>query len=923
MRGPWRTLLVALIAVSGFTLSALANPSIGLDPLEILDSSCLDCHGKSKKSGLDMRSRLGLLQGGRRGAAIIPGEADKSLLYRVATHEVEDLIMPPDGPPLDPSDLEIIKAWINQGAHWPGEESSDEIPLTTWWSFNPPQRPPIPEVSGDEVIHNPIDHFVIRKRKEQGLPAAGPADRRTLIRRVYMDLLGLPPEPEKVESFIQDNSPDAYENLIDELLASPHYGERWARHWLDVVRYAESSGYETDHFYPYAWRYRDYVIKSLNDDKPYDRFIQEQIAADELWPNDMALEDSTRVHPVKFERLEARIGTGLYTIGPEIAESTQIYDLLLYERLTDRVDVTGAAFMGMTISCARCHDHKFDPVTQKDYFSLQAVFAESEQGWTTIQDAGGTFGYQMGFPSIVVVAEARDAYRRFEERVEQRKEKEKREKTAEKIFQIVSEVHSAHGKSPQEWSEQQKKLSDLVALWDRLANAEHHQEKVEEIKQAFLKRLKEAHDTAPEERTAEESKLAAPIDEAASTISVVNMTEVETAEHHEHYASIAKAVLEVKDNDSYGLYQFQFAQVLKHRDWDLTPPIHVLHRGELSDRRQRVGPGFPEVLASKDNAELSQIPDDGRPRYSRRKLALWLTNPDHPLTSRVIVNRLWQWHFGNGIVETANDFGRKGAPPSHPELLDWLATELIDRGWSLKAMHRLIMLSQTYRQASRYSDESALAKDPKNRFLWRMNRRRLEGEAIWDTVLSVAGTINLQMFGPPVVPPIAAEEQAQLHEWRPYSLDPKQHTRRAIYVMSRRNAKHPLFDVFDSPPTAESCPGRTVTTVSLQALWLLNNRTSFKQAQAFAARLVKQTESQDSAEWVKEAWKLALNRPPTEQEQTEAVALIERLAAQHQQPEKVATIVPDELCQLPVEKAMALSKFCLTMFNLGEFIYVD
>jgi hypothetical protein len=690
-------------------------------------------------------------------------------------------------------------------------------------------------------VKNPIDAFILAKLEAAGLKPALPADRRTLIRRAYFDLIGLPPPTERVEKFVNDSSPDAWEKLIDELLASPQYGERWARHWLDVARYADSGGYETDIYYRNAWRYRDYVVKSFNDDKPYNRFVQEQIAGDEINPIDLSLEGSYDVPPRKREHLEARIGTGFYALGPQIHESNMDGKRITYERLTDWADTTGSVFMGLTVGCARCHDHKFDPISQRDYYRLQAIFAASKEVEIPVVHAMAIASNRQHYPRLLAIDEARRALRLFDQR-----------------------KSGADAKRPTLTPEDELERKRLL---DNIANA--------------VLALPEGIPDAP----------GGPWD---------------------------------------GLMEIPTATVLGHEDPALIPEVRVLGRGELRMAKEKVSAGLPAVLAQATGGELP-MPD----RFTHRKqLALWLTRPDHPLTARVMVNRVWLWHFGKGIVATPNDFGKHGAMPTHPELLDWLATTFMENGgvrlppnakapqerrspthpfahsptqyacgWSLKKLHKLIMLSSTYQQSSTLNPQpSALAIDPDNHLLYRMNRRRLEAEELWDAIHAVAGTLNLKMGGRPVVPPLEAEEIAALRDrWQwTVSADPKEHVRRGLYVLVRRNFKFPMFEVFDAPVNSVSCPVRDVSTVAPQVLWCLNNKTIFKQSQELAARLLKEAGSDPQA-CIRRAWQLALSRPPTEDEEREAMELLKSLGKGQE----------------------ALGKLCLAVLNLNEFVYVD
>ena len=583
------------------------------------------------------------------------------------------------------------------------------------------------------------------------------------------------------------------------MLASPQYGERWGRYWLDVARYADSSGFETDFYFKDAWRYRDYVIKSFNDDKPYDRFVQEQIAGDELWPDDLALDGTYDIPDDKLEHLEARVGTGIYTFGPQFHENNMDGKKLNNEAFSDAADLTGAAFMGVTMGCARCHNHKFDPITQRDYYSLEAIFAASQEVKISIVDGMAITDIKQFYPRLIAVKEARNAYHMFEDKAKQRI--------------------------------------------------------VESKKSEFSPEVIKAYETSPDKRTPQQEQLAAPVIEALSKINIdEQLTPQEREEQQKLYARISQAVLAVPENPAHGitfdgLMELPTASVLGHRDLSLIPSIHVLNRGDMGTPKEMVGPALPAVLSD------GMILDDGSSplaRYSSRKnLALWLTRPDHPLTSRVMVNRIWQWHFGQGIVDTPNDFGHQGQAPSHPELMDWMATEFVDQGWSVKSMHRLIMLSSAYQMSSRYADPTALRIDPENRLLWRMNRRRLEGEALWDSIHEVAGTLNPKMGGLPVAPPLTPDELTALGDkshW-PVPADPSQFNRRGVYILLRRNFAFPMFEAFDRPLNAISCPKREITTVAPQALWTLNNQTSLQQAMEFGARLVRE-KGDNPAAWV-------------------------------------------------------------------------
>ncbi|MBP86198.1 MAG: hypothetical protein CMJ64_05700 [Planctomycetaceae bacterium] len=502
-----------------------------------------------------------------------------------------------------------------------------------FWAFNKPVRhepPAKDDLQHGDRVRNPIDAFVLSQLAERDLEPAPLADKRTLVRRAYFDLIGLPPTPEQVDKFVNDESPEAWLILINELLESKQYGERWGRHWLDVARYADSAGFEGDDSYPNAWRYRDYVVNSFNKDKPYNIFVQEQIAGDEIWPDNLDL-DPKRVYlapPEKLRHLEARIGTGFYGFPPRVSESSLDARRRHYETLTDWVDTTASVFMGLTLQCARCHDHKTDPLSQEDYYAMQAVFTSSVEVHVPIMTPMEVQGWYYVYPRLTAAHEAREAYKLFKKRTGGREltdtEKSEEQQIRDRIVQTVMELP-------------EKNISVPNSVYDPLA-------------------------------------------------------------------------------------QIPTVTVLGHERPELVKPVHLLERGELYRQKHKVGPALPAKLATQMN-RAKEIPG---PFGSRQELALWLTEPNHPLTARVMVNRLWQWHFGRGIIGTPNDFGNMGLPPTHPALLDWLAIKLVEHGWSIKEMHRLIMTSSTYQMSSRFATERHLAIDPDNKFLWRMNRRRLE-----------------------------------------------------------------------------------------------------------------------------------------------------------------------------------------------------
>ncbi len=683
---------------------------------------------------------------------------------------------------------------------------------------------------GDSAKCHPIDAFIDSKLHENGIEPAPQADRRVLIRRAYFDLIGLPPTPEQIDKFVNNPSPLAWESLLIELLASPHYGERWGRHWLDVARYADSAGFETEEYHRNAWRYRDWVIKALNEDVPYDRFVSEQIAGDELWPSTMVGNGAYALSQKQIAQTEGHFGTGFFGLGPRIGESRADAKLLRYEDATDWVDTLGAAFLGMTVGCARCHDHKFDPISQRDYFGLQAVFQHSHLMDKSVLIGVEHSNWNTDYPSVLRVAAARDAYRLFEQ-----------------------------------------------SIAGRAATAEE-QSRVNQLK----------------------------LDIAQAVLAVPTGT------------SVGGPFAKQYD----GIFEIPTVTVLGHHEPVHSLAVHRLERGDLDQPREQIDPALPHALS-----QATGLPDSIEDGFlNRAQLAQWLTHPDHPLTARVMVNRIWQGHFGRGIVSTPNDFGRMGQPPTHPELLDYLATEFVARGWSMKAMHQWIMTSRAYQRGQFDADDSRLPNvrliDPNNQGLSYFPRRRLEGEAIWDSLHAVAGTLNLQLGGPAFAPPLAPEEYSGMkftQQWV-VSADPKQHTRRGVYMLALRVYRFPLFDVFDAPNNGVSVGSRDVSTVAPQALWLLNNQRIWTQSHSLAARVVRDTGTASDS-MVRKLFRIAIGRLPNSDELESSVKLLEEW--QYQPTSSGSTPLPPELASLPAEKSQALVALCVSLISHNEFLYID
>jgi hypothetical protein len=708
------------------------------------------------------------------------------------------------------------------------------------WAFQPVAEPDMPASSTD----HPIDAFVLAGLRSEGIRPAARADRITLIRRATFDLHGLPPTPAEVRAFVEDDSPDAFAKVVDRLLASPRYGERWARHWLDLARYAESEGFKSDETRPNAWRYRDYVIESLNSDKPYDRFVQEQIAGDELWPNDP----------------QARIATGFNRHYPDESNAA----ILMQRRqevLLDITDTVGSVFLGLTYSCAKCHDHKFDPILQSDYYRLQAFFtnvatddeihllterqrAERELQQSNWEEATREIRSQM---DALLEAKRADA---FETQVNRR--------------------------SP-ETREAFRKNAGKRSMYERLLFQQH----MWQMRYHNDARLANSLPDKDKQRYRE--------------------LEAELAEH-DH---LKPAPLPV----GMGIRELG----------PEAPATHVLSFANYAAPLEEVEPGYLTMLAPGPAAYAPALA--GRSSGRRTALAGWLTGADNPLTARVMANRLWHYHFGQGIVRTPSDFGLMGERPTHPELLDWLAVEFRRSGWSIKQMHRLIMNSQTYQQSSEFR-QAASEEDPLNRLLWRFPPQRLEGEVIRDSMLAVAGRLNHQVGGPSVFPKLPTGASQPRGGW---DVPESQHAqdRRSVYVFVRRNSRYPMLESFDMPDTHESCARRSLTTTAPQALALLNSEHTLGWAQGLAGRILDAAGA-DRDRQIREGFRMAYSRQPDGWEKDTVLTFFEtqrgiiagRAAAG--EPLLLPDVFPAGMSQ---QEAAAVVDFAHMLLNSNEFVF--
>lgn len=769
----------------------------------IFAKHCFACHGPGDaESGLALNQRETALSEADSGETpIVPGNALAShLIARITSREAYEQ-MPPEGDRLSRRQVDLIKQWINEGAEYDQH-----------WAFQPVADVEVPSNVRGLSSSNPIDAFIQRQLNEKGLTAAPPADRKALLRRLYYDLTGLPPTQQEIHAFESDQSDEAYEKVVDRLLDSPHYGEKWARHWLDVVRYAETNSFERDGTKPNAWKYRDYVIESFNEDKPYDQFIIEQLAGDEL-------DDETR---------ETITATGFYRLG--IWDDEPADPLLArYDELDNIITTVSQGFLGLTVNCGRCHDHKIDPIPQADYYSMLAFF----EGLTPY----GRRGDERTFSQTDVSSpELREQYEELQSRQDQLK------RQTHAIEQEGIRKMDAPDQRATEGRRREKVLKEKL------------QDHLEESQWIVYRGLKDQLDDI-EDR-------------------IGNLPPRETV------LSVAKANPRPKATT-------------------------IMMRGNPHVPGDVVRPAFLSLFED-EPPQIEYAEQDAHSSGRRLVLAKWIASPDNRLTARVMVNRIWQHHFGRGIVRSANNFGQLGTPPTHPELLDWLANQFVNNGWSIKAMHKLIVTSAAYKRSSTAVPES-LAKDPGNESFWRFEMRRLTAEEIRDSMLAVAGSLNLKLYGPSIYPRLSREVLRTQSKpgagWGKSSQE--QENRRSIYIFVKRSLVPPELTNFDFPDTDNSCEARFVTTQPAQALGMVNGDFSNRIAATFAARL-REEHPDNAKQQVRRGLELVLNRQPSSEDIADANKLIEALKTEHD-------LTDDE----------ALYFFCLYAINLNEFVYLD
>jgi hypothetical protein len=833
------------------------------DVRPILKTHCFRCHGEGDKlkGKLDLRLRRLAVTGGKSGPALVPGNPDGSSLYR----RLREGEMPPGKKKPSDAEVAIIGRWIAAGAKTARPEpagiagSHITAEERNFWSFQPIRRPPVPTVRHADRVRTPLDAFLLARLEQQGLSFATDADKSTLIRRATFDLLGLPPSPEEVDCFLADSSPDAYEKLIDRLLASPHYGERFGRHWLDVAGYADSEGYTNDTVRPHAYKYRDYVIRAINADRPFDQFLQEQLAGDEMVRppyRDLSPQDVERLTATGFLRMAP---DGTASPGVNLAEASN-------QVLADTLKAVSIGLLGLTVGCAQCHDHRHDPIPQTDYYRLRAIFepAYDPAHWRS--------------PPMRRISLSTDADRARARQIE---------------------IEAARI--------DQERLSKQQEYIERTFEAE-----LKKLPEGVREAVRAARGTPPAKRTPQQKRLLDDYPSVNVTAGSLYLYDPKAAADLKKYVERAAAVRATKPPEDY-------LRALTEVPGQV-PATRLFVRGDISQPGQALAPGGLSVLD--DVAPLNILERDSKLPTTGRRLAFarWLTSERNPLTPRVLVNRVWMHHFGKGLVGTPGDFGTLGERPSHPELLDWLASDFTAGGWRLKRLHRLIMLSTAYRQASQRHPAGERV-DPDDRLLWRMPLRRLQAEEVRDGMLAISGKINPKMLGPAV--PVMEDEVGQFvvgienknGENRPGPVLPLhgEEFRRSVYVQVYRSRPLSLLEAFDMPVMEPTCPARSTSTVAPQALLLMNNDFVVAQAEAFADR-VRREAGPDLRAQVSRAWRLAFAREPSSAEVSEALAFLsEQSALLRSKPAKGQ----------PDTQARALASFCQTLLSANQFLYVD
>jgi len=842
-------LIVLAAAAFAWPVVAAEPPRFERDVMPVFVAKCVKCHGGvMTKAGLDLRTAAAVKHGGDTGPAAIPGDSAKSLLLEQITSGA----MPPGkAAKLTPAEVAVVKAWIDGGAATDAPGAAAQFAAPTHWAFRPPVRPAVPPGG-----RHPIDAFLFAKLQANGLTFSPPAERLTLLRRVTVDLTGLPPTPAEQDAFLADQSPDAYEKVVDRLLASPRHGERWGRHWLDVAGYADSEGIlDADYVRSAAWRYRDWVIRAVNADMPYDTFLREQIAGDEYADYWTHYRTAKELPPGVVDSL---IATGFLRCASETSRpdfvSIKNAAGYYYQTLDDTQAIVASAVLGLTVQCAKCHTHKFDPIPQADYYRVQAVFMSAYRPAQWVPQVQRKLNEATAAQEKEAAARNADVAKRVAEL--QKSQTALRQEFAQKLFE------------------------------DRLAK----------LPAAIREDTRLAVTAAPAKRTDVQKYLAEKftpeLKPADAKLPAV------LAEAYPEYAAKAKPI-----NAAVAAEQAKtqtFAEIRAMYDLPGEPKTPVLRRGDYAKPGPEVTPGVLSCVAAPKPFAWAPPAKDAPTSGRRRAFADWVTQPGHPLTSRVMVNRVWLHHFGEGLVRTPENFGLQGTKPTHPELLDWLACEFEAGGWSLKKLHRLILTSAAYRQSSAAAGDRAAERkaDPDNTLLWRQRLRRVEAEALRDSMLAVAGTLNEERFGPPVgVQRLSSDEVVAAAG--PAGL------RRSVYLQVRRSQPVTMLQLFDQPRIETNCTRRGVSTVASQALTLLNSDTLARQAEAFADRLTKES----PADAAGAAVRLAFARPARPAELATLAKFFAEQTARH--------------APAADAKRRALIDLCHMVLCANEFVYVD
>ena len=886
----------------------------------LLANHCYECHSaKEINGGLRLDSRAATLKGGDSGAVITPNKVDSSLLIEAVRYKNRDLQMPPQNRLAD-AEIRVLEKWIEMGApdprEEPGQTGSPPVGMSIedgkqFWCFQPVASPVPPQVQNTAWIRSPVDAFVLRRLETEGIAPAPTVDRRTLIRRVTYNLIGLPPTPAEVNEFLADNSDDAYEKLVDRLLASPHYGVRWGRHWLDVARYADSNGLDENIAFGTAWRYRDYVVDAFNSDKPFDQFIVEQLAGD-LLPN---------------ANQQTKTATGFLVLGAKVLAEPDMEKLVM-DTIDEQIDATGKVFTAITLGCARCHDHKFDPLKQKDYYALGAIF-KSTKSFSGKNTGAIKYWNEHSFATEDQLAEIKAV----EAEISKRKSEASSYKNA-----AITKIRDAARARPTEYLMAATLFKPSTPLAEVIAIAEprqlhprilHHCRLHLEYNQGdpFFapwsrlaanggERAVEQHYRPLFERSATELAAAKKKDSATKKL---NDPELEAARAAVHdlsgFLAVPPKVDYAFDADTLAEYHRleEVARLFESAAADepsamgvaeaetLTElPIHI--RGSHLNLGEPVARGFPEVMRTSLDRPTFNAAESGR-----LELARWLASPSHPLTARVFVNRVWGWHFGRALVASTENFGKLGNRPTHPSLLDWLARHFMESNWSVKTLHRTILLSSTYQMASQNANGSpAMQVDPQNDLLWRFRIQRLEAEQIRDAILATSDRLDMSLGGKTV--PLRNRQFVFNHT----SVDHTKYdsVRRSLYLPIIRNNLYSLFEQFDFPDPTMPTGHRNATVIAPQALFLMNSPLVMDSAEQMATQLLDVTSSDE--ERVRLAYNRTLSRDPSTDEMNRAINFIGELTSNHQ---------PDVGSSL-TRSQEAWTVFCHSLYASSEFIYV-